>query len=233
MFRTQYPDAIDGGDGLCNRPRELPIPRACSRQPFRLDLARWRSNGNLAIGEIKPAHEGGFSAGIAISLAKYLAELAKIDPDLRVEPLTATQDPLNAATFFDSPRAGPKCPQQGLFVFGPIGGVYGYFCKPDKRDAQDCCKGQQEQEQEQEVPKTDEEDEKEPINATKWVAIALMALVAVLFGLLILAVLCDLGVVTLPVCGPLTIALAFLLAASTAALLLYLHSSKSDSPATA
>ncbi len=117
-YKAVYPDALT----------EFPVPqKPGASRPLRVDLARWRGDGQrtLAIGEIKPANERGYTDGVT-SIAKYLFGIGAIDPDLKLVPLTEIAPP----AFYPNVEGGPTCPTQKLFVYPPVGGVYGYHCIP-------------------------------------------------------------------------------------------------------
>jgi hypothetical protein len=88
----------------------------------RLDLAV-AVPGGFEIGEIKPANEQGYSDGIT-QIARYVGLIASRYPGRTVKPLTKLLPPV----IF--PTLSSDCPVQMLFVNPPIGGVYGYFCRP-------------------------------------------------------------------------------------------------------
>ena len=60
------------------------------------------------------------------SIAKYLFGIGAIDPGLKLVPLTEIAPP----AFYPNVEGGPTCPTQKLFVYPPVGGVYGYHCIP-------------------------------------------------------------------------------------------------------
>ncbi len=88
----------------------------------RLDLAI-AVPGGFEIGEIKPANEQGYADGIT-QIARYLNLIAARYPSAGVAPLRKLLPPL----IF--PTLSSNCPVQMLFVNPPVGGVYGYFCRP-------------------------------------------------------------------------------------------------------
>lgn len=88
----------------------------------RLDLAIATPTG-LEIGEIKPATEDGYARGIT-DIAFYVGILKAMFPKISIRPLTR---PLPPIVF---PTLSPNCPTQALFVNPPVGGVYGYWCRP-------------------------------------------------------------------------------------------------------
>jgi hypothetical protein len=79
--------------------------------------------GGFEIGEIKPANEKGYADGIT-QIAKYIGLISQRYPSAAIKPLTKLLPP---AIF---PTLSPQCPVQAIFVNPPVGGVYGYFCKP-------------------------------------------------------------------------------------------------------
>jgi hypothetical protein len=89
----------------------------------RLDLAV-AVPGGFEIGEIKPANEKGYADGIT-QIAKYIGLLTARYPSAVIKPLTKLLPP----TIF--PTLSADCPIQAIFVNPPVGGVYGYFCKPN------------------------------------------------------------------------------------------------------
>lgn len=88
----------------------------------RLDLAVAVPNG-FEIGEIKPGNEQGYADGIT-QIARYAAMISRMFPGRTVRPLTKLLPPV----IF--PTLSRDCPVQMLFVNPPVGGVYGYFCRP-------------------------------------------------------------------------------------------------------
>lgn len=111
----------------------------------------------LEIGEIKPANEQGYEDGFQ-DMALYVPALSATFPKSTIRPLTDLIPPI----IFPNPQAGPTCPTQTLIVNPPVGGVYGYFCRPAfsqlisdprcKCNNSDPIPRPQEQEQEQEEP---------------------------------------------------------------------------------
>ncbi|MEM8674588.1 MAG: DUF4157 domain-containing protein [Cyanobacteria bacterium P01_G01_bin.67] len=90
----------------------------------RLDLAVATPTG-FEIGEIKPANEQGYTQG-ATDIAFYVSALESAYPEATINPLTTIIPP----TIFPNPQAGANCPTQEIFVNPPVGGVYGYYCRP-------------------------------------------------------------------------------------------------------
>ncbi|HEY1178137.1 MAG TPA: hypothetical protein VGF17_18435, partial [Phytomonospora sp.] len=120
VFRGLYPNSF------------APYPvRGVPGQPGSLaaDLAIDHPGGPLEFGEIKPGHPKGYADGVA-SIAKYLPVLIKRFPGREIKPLKEVIPP----AFYPNPEGGPTCPAQKLFVYPPVGGVYGYFCIPQFKD---------------------------------------------------------------------------------------------------
>lgn len=103
---------------------EIPISSPVDENA-RLDIAVATPTG-LQIGEIKPANASGYAQG-ADDMAFYLTAVQSMFPSQSVRPLTLPLPP--SITIFPNPQV-PSCPLQELFVNPPIGGVYGYFCRP-------------------------------------------------------------------------------------------------------
>ncbi|MEV0646809.1 hypothetical protein AB0I28_16250 [Phytomonospora sp. NPDC050363] len=106
------------------------------------DLAIDNPGGPLELGEIKPGHAKGFGDGVG-SIAKYLPALMARFPGRQIVPLTKPIPP----AFYPNPEGGPTCPTQKLFVFPPVGGIYGYFCIPEFKEliASGKCKCKKEE----------------------------------------------------------------------------------------
>ena len=103
--------------------------------------------GGFEIGEIKPANAKGYEDGIT-QIAKYIGLISARFPGRVIKPLTKLLPPI----IF--PTLSPKCPVQVLFVNPPVGGVYGYHCRPSfaalKARGCDCPIPRRSKEQEQE-----------------------------------------------------------------------------------
>jgi Domain of unknown function (DUF4157) len=121
----------------------------------RLDLAI-AVPGGFEIGEIKPANEKGYADGIT-QIAKYINLISARFPQAAIKPLTKLLPPI----IF--PTLSPKCPVQILFVNPPVGGVYGYFCKPSfaQLKSRGCsCPIPQKIQEEEKVEKEEKKKEK-------------------------------------------------------------------------
>lgn len=97
----------------------------------RLDLAI-AIPGGFEIGEIKPANAQGYEDGIT-QIAKYIDLINMKFPNATIKPLTKLLPPI----IF--PTLSSDCPVQMLFVNPPVGGVYGYFCKPSFAQLRSKC----------------------------------------------------------------------------------------------
>jgi hypothetical protein len=122
----------------------------------RLDLAI-AVPGGFQIGEIKPANEQGYADGI-LQIGNYIGQIEARYPGASVAPLMKILPP----TIF--PTLSSNCPTQGLIVNPPVGGVYGYYCRPSysellRRSCQ-CPPPRLTQPQEQEAP--EKERKKQP-----------------------------------------------------------------------
>lgn len=124
----------------------------------RLDLAI-AVPGGFEIGEIKPANENGYADGIT-QIAKYIGLISARFPNAAIKPLTKLLPPI----IF--PTLSPKCPVQILFVNPPVGGVYGYFCKPSfaqlKARGCSCPIPQKMQEEEKKKEKKEKDTQTNP-----------------------------------------------------------------------
>jgi hypothetical protein len=123
----------------------------------RLDLAI-AVPGGFEIGEIKPANAKGYEDGIT-QIAKYIGLISTKFPSATIKPLTK----LLPSVIF--PTLSSDCPVQVLAVNPPVGGVYGYFCKPSfaqlKRKGCSCPTPRKMQEEEKKEKKEKKEEKKE------------------------------------------------------------------------
>ena len=97
----------------------------------RPDLAFWRGDTRLELGEIKPDNAQGIADGEA-KLARALPAGRARHPDRIVSPLGV---PLDIGLLgFPTLSITPGCQTQRIFVKPPQGGVYLYHCEPSFKE---------------------------------------------------------------------------------------------------
>jgi hypothetical protein len=173
------------------------------------DLAFWRGNNRLEIGEIKPDNPQGIEAGTAKLTTAIPAAKLKY-PTKIVAPLGV---PLVGGMVMPTLSPTPGCQVQDLFVKPPSAGLYLYFCEPTYKQlkARGCqCKADLPP-----VPVTKKETEKE--KGKSWFQkfkeqlaahpVAAAVLVAALIALIVALV-----VLFLPIPEPISKAISAILA---------------------